>query len=422
MNKLNNILKNTVIFLAIFLVVNYFLQSCQTNEEDLTRSAGNINISTTKTQYSRYQTVTVKIKNDSPTPIIIPDRCPAEPLAVYRYENAEWVQKSISPILSCEDSVDIVLEPGKEILIPYNNWNYALFSEMGRFKAELPLTIETEEGEGEGEGEEKTYTTNEFLIVREGIIRQIGIGLFYRPIYNGLIFLTSVVPGHSLGLAIIILTIIIRTILLIPSQKAIKSQKRMQDIQPKLEKIKEKYKGNQQKIAMETMAVWKEAKINPMGSCLPMLMQLPFLITLFYVIQNGLNPDKYYLLYAEYSNFNLGDIDVYFLGIMNLMKQNRYVLPLIVGGLQFLQMHMMMKNKPKPSKEGKGKEMAMASNMMLYVMPVMIAVFTASLPAGVGLYWGTSTLYGIGQQYFVNKAPSKDPNEPTVKVISPKSK
>jgi YidC/Oxa1 family membrane protein insertase len=414
MSKLNNILKNTLIFLAIFLSINYLLQSCQTNEDHIAKSAGNINILTTKTEYSRYQTVTVKIQNSSLAPITIPDRCPAEPLKVYKYEDAEWEQKSISPNLSCEDSKDIILEPGEEILIPYDNWNFALFSDMGRFRIELPLTIDEEE---------KVYTTNEFLVVKEGIIRQIAIGVFYRPIYNGLIFLTSVVPFNDLGLAIIILTLIIRTILLIPSHRAMQSQKRMQTIQPKLEKIKEKYKGDQQKIATETMAVWKEAKINPMGSCLPLLLQLPFLITLFYVIQSGLNPDKSYLLYMEYSNFGIENINASFFGLMNLTKPNIYVLPLIVGGLQFLQMHMMMANKPQTkSKNGKGNEMAMASNIMTYVMPVMIAVFTASLPAGVGLYWGTSTLYGIGQQFFINKSPEKESNEPTVKVIPPKSK
>ncbi len=412
-NKLNNILKNTIIFLAIFLVINYFLQSCYGPEDEAVYETGNIVLSTTKTEYSRYQTVTLQIRNNSPEALTIPNECPAEPLNIYRYEDAEWVQRSVSPKLSCEETSDITIQPGKEILIPYDNWNYALFSDMGRFRIEFPIVIDDEE---------KIYTSNEFRIVKEGLVRQLAVGLFYRPIYNALIFLASVVPKNDLGLAIILLTIIIRTILLIPSQKAMKSQKRMRDIQPKLEKIKEKYKGDQQKIAMETMAIWKEAKINPLGSCLPLLMQLPFLIALFYVIQSGLNPDKAYLLYTEYANFRIQDIDVHFFGIMNLMKNNMYVLPLIVGGLQFIQMHMMMgANAKKKSKDGKPNEMAMAQNIMLYVMPIMIAVFTASLPAGVGLYWGTSTLYGIIQQYFINKGGDSESNEPKVRVIPSKS-
>lgn len=410
MDKVTKIIKNTFVFLAIFLVINYVMQSCQTKEKELI-SSGNLVFSTTDTEYSRHQTVTVNIVNNSKEAITIPNECPGEPFDVYQYTDDEWVKIAVSPELSCEDAKDIVLDPGQETKILYDNWNYSLFSKMGRFKIGFNTTIE---------GEEKNYNTNEFLVTKEGIFRQIAVKLFYRPIYNGLIFLTSVMPNHDLGLAIILLTILIRTILLLPSQKAMKSQKRMQDLQPRLEKIKEKHKGDQQKIAMETMALWKEAKINPFSSCLPLILQFPFLIALFYVIQGGLNPDKVYLLYTTYGDLRLQDIDVHFFGIMNLMKNNLYVLPLVVGGLQFIQMQMMA-NKKKP-KDGKMNEMAMATNMMTYIMPVMIAVFTASLPAGVGLYWGTSTLYGIAQQYFVNKGKvEKDPNEPTVKVIEPKA-
>src|SRR3989339_407748 len=98
----------------------------------------------------------------------------------------------------------------------------------------------------------------------------------------------EVMPGHSLALAIIILTLIIRTILLVPSQHAIKSQKKLQEIQPKLEEIKKKYAGNQEKIAMETMKVWQENKVNPMGSCLPLLVQFPIMIALFYAVKYGI--------------------------------------------------------------------------------------------------------------------------------------
>lgn len=410
--KINRILKNTLIFLAIFLVINYLLQSCYGPEDESVYETGDVVLTTTRTEYSRYQTVTVQVRNNTSEEVTIPNECPAEPMNVYRYEGAEWVQKSVSPELNCEETADIVIRPGQEISIPYDNWNYALFSDMGRFRIELPVEIDDEE---------IVYSSNEFRIVKEGLIRQIAVGLFYRPIYNALIFLASVVPLNDLGLAIILLTIIIRTILLVPSHKAMKSQKRMREVQPKLDKIKEKYKGDQQKIAQETMAIWKEAKINPLGSCLPLLMQLPFLIALFYVIQSGLNPDKAYLLYAEYSTFTIQDIDVTFFGLMNLMKNNLYVLPLIVGGLQFIQMYMMMGKNIKKKKGEKGSEMAMAQNIMIYVMPVMIAVFTASLPAGVGLYWGTSTLYGIVQQYFINKGKTEDSDEPKVRVISKKS-
>ncbi|MBD3361003.1 membrane protein insertase YidC [Candidatus Peregrinibacteria bacterium] len=420
MEKLNKILKNVLIFLVVFLAINYLMSSCQDKEEDLIISSGNVLFTTTDNEYSRSQTVTLKIKNGTEQEIFIPNECPNEPFDVYRYENNKWIQKTATPQLNCENAKDVTLAPNEEIKIRYENWNHALFSEMGRFKIEFT---------GKIRGEEKTLTSNEFIIVKEGILKQTWYGIFYRPIYNALIFLTYIMPKHDLGLAIILLTIIIRTILLIPSQKSMKSQKRLQEIQPRLEKIKEKYKGDQQKIATETMAVWKEAKVNPMGSCLPILLQFPFLIAIFYAIKGGLNPDNAYLFYTEYANFSLADINVKFMGLLDLTKTNIYVLPLIVGGLQFVQMKLTMsrnlqKKKKKEKDKGKEKkknEMAMATNTMTYIMPVMIAVFTASLPAGIGIYWGTSTIYGIVQQIIVNReGETKNKDEPTVKVINTK--
>ena len=408
-DKIKQILKNTLLFFAIFLTVNYLLQSCQ-KEEVLPSDNGSLIFTTTDNEYSRNSIVTMEIANQTNEPVTIPSECPGEPFNVYRYESNEWVQKNSDPKLDCSEAKEITVPPGEEIKITYDNWSHALFSDMGRFRIEFETTIK---------GEPKTIQSNEFSVSEEGIFAKIWRGLFYRPIYNGLIFLTYVSPGHYLGIGIILLTIIIRTILLIPSQKALKSQKRMQDLQPKLEKIKEKYKGDQQKIAMETMAAWKEANVSPLGSCLPMLMQFPFLIALFYVIQAGLNPDNTYLLYTTYANFSITDINIHFLGL-DLTKINLYVLPIIVGGLQFIQMKMMMakkKVKDKAPIKGMANEMAAATNMMTYILPVMIAVFTASLPAGVGIYWGVSTLYGIVQQTFVNKEPSStNSNSDDVKV------
>jgi len=397
--------------MIVFLAINYLMQSCVNKEEEALIQDGSLIFSTTDNEYSRTGVVTVELKNNTAEALTFKNECPNEPFSVYRYENNKWIQKEASPVLDCAEAKDMTLESGSETRIDYEGWNYALFSEMGRFKIELTTTVNEEE---------LTISTNEFTIVKENILKQVWNGIFYRPIYNALIWLTTVLPGNSLGLAIILLTILIRTILLIPSQKAMKSQKRMQEIQPRLEKIKEKHKGDQQKIAAETMALWKEGKASPMGSCLPLLLQIPFLIALFYAVQRGLNPDNIHLLYTTYGDFTLQDINVNFLGILNLKQKNLYVLPIIVGGLQFIQMKLSMANK-KDNKDDKKKEkkseMQAATNMMTYVMPVMIAVFTASLPAGVGIYWGTSTTYGIVQQLFVNKAGGKEKSESSVKVI-----
>ncbi|MBI4231692.1 YidC/Oxa1 family membrane protein insertase, partial [Candidatus Peregrinibacteria bacterium] len=230
MNKLNQILKNVLLFLAVFLVINYIMQLFLGEDKKEAINTGNLIFETTETEYSPYQTVTVEISNYTDKPVLIPNNCPSEPLTVERYENNEWVSRTVNPKLDCTDNKEITIKPGETTNVAYDNWNFALFSDLGRFRISLSTELN---------GEQKTLNTNEFSVVEEGIFRKLWVGLFYKPIYNGLIFLVSVMPGHYLGLAIILLTIIIRTILLLPSHKAMKAQKRMQEIQPRLEKIKE---------------------------------------------------------------------------------------------------------------------------------------------------------------------------------------
>ncbi|OIP81030.1 hypothetical protein AUK45_02280 [Candidatus Peregrinibacteria bacterium CG2_30_44_17] len=314
--------------------------------------------------------------------------------------------------MDCADA-QYAVAPGESITLSYSNWVYSLFDELGIYRIEFSL-------------EGQTYYSNEFTIEAPGLLTTFWREAFYSPIYNALIFLISVLPNHSLALAIILVTLIIRTILLIPSQHAIRSQRKMQDIQPKLEEVKRKYAGNQEKIAMETMKIWQENKVNPLGSCLPLLIQFPILIALFYAIKEGLNPDKVALLYEFQKDFSMTSIDTGLFGIFDLTKIDIYFFPIAVGILQFIQMRLALAKKStkkiaekKPAKKNVkqdlSSDMEQANKMMQYFMPLMIAFFTASIPSGVGLYWGTSTLYGIIQQIVANRESTK--KEPTIKVI-----
>jgi len=364
----------------------------------------NVTITTSKNEYALRKTVTVDIFNGTNQEIKFKDNCPTQPLRVYKKENNKWIEISATQEIKCPKVKEITIASGKSLSIPYNYWQYSLFKDLGRFRIDMETEIA---------GEKTTISSNEFIVTKNSLFWQSVITIFYNPIYNAFIYLISIMPGHNLGLAIILLTLIIRSILLIPSQKAMKSQQKMQEIQPKLDAIKEKYKGDQQRISMETMALWKEAKVNPAGSCLPMLMQLPFLIALFYAVRNVSNPDMSYYLYSALADFKLSEVNTLFLNILDLTKPEAYFLPLIIGGLQFIQMKLSMAKNGK--KEVKN-EFAKAQNMTMYFMPIMIAVFTASMPAGIGIYWGTSTLYGIVQQIFVNKSSKK--TQSSVKVIS----
>lgn len=399
-NTLANILK----FLVIFLIINYVYTAFFAKPQP--SSSEPVVVAISDDEYGRDAPVSVTIENNTNADIVIPTGCPGEPLDVYTYTEGTWKQIEAKPEIECPkdpNEANFIVKAQDKLQITYDKWNHALFGKDGRYK----ITLKTSDG--------KSYDSKEFTVVKASVFRWLWITFFYQPIYNILIFLTAKLPMHDLGFAIIILTFIIRLILLVPSQKALKSQRKMQELQPKLEAIKEKHKGNQQMISMETMALWKEHKVNPFGSCLPLLIQFPVFIALFYVVGSGLNPDNSYLLYPGFVQIAYQEIHTLFLGVLELTKSNKYVLPLIVGLLQFVQMKMTMK---KPSKEGKKSEMDVANGMMIYFLPVMIAVITMSVPAAAGLYWATSTLFGIGQQYFVNRGSSSEKNEDPKQIIT----
>lgn len=413
MNK-KNLLSYGLLFLGVYLILSLFLRP----GEEPAPSGADFDIKTLKDNYRQNNEIAVEIKNNTSETAIIENNCPNEPLRVERKVAGEWQQISATADISCENTSDTEILPGESTTIEFTGFNFDLFGEIGTYKifadVEVPENSELS----------TTIESNEFDVKKQGWFNWLWTAGFYQPIYNALIWIVSVIPGHNLGFAIIILTLIIRGILVFPSQGAMKSQRRLQEIQPKLNKIKEKYKGDQERIAKETMALWKEHKVNPFGSCLPIFIQLPFLIAIFYVVQTGLSPDNIHLLYGPLKDFSITSINTVFLGILDLTEINILVLPIIVGGLQFLQMKLAMARtkKKQAEKEANGEktkkqapEMEMASNMMMYTMPVLIAIFTASIPSGVGLYWATSTVFGIFQQYFVNKAVQKESS--SIKVI-----
>ncbi len=215
--------------------------------------------------------------------------------------------------------------------------------------------------------------------------------LFYQPIFNLLIFLYNIVPLHDLGLAIILLTLIVRLLLYPLSVKAIKSQKDLQTIQPEIEKIKEKHKDNKEKMGPELMALYKERNINPFSSCLPVLIQLPFLIAIYQVFFNILSKGEgMAALYAFVPS--PGAINTIAFGFIDFIEKNVW-LALLAGLAQFWQSKTMMSKKQQISSP-------MATQMM-YMMPVITVVIGANFPAGLTFYWLVNTLFSVAQQYLV---------------------
>jgi len=206
----------------------------------------------------------------------------------------------------------------------------------------------------------------------------------------------NIIPGHDIGVVIILLTLLIRFALAPSFHKSLKSQKAMNDLQPKLNTLREKHKDDKEGQAKAMMALYKEHNINPMSSCLPILIQLPILIALYQVFSKALGGQNLEGLYSFV--YNPGVIDPKFLNLIDLHNPN-IVFAILAGATQFVQSKMMM---PKAS-TGQDATARAISIQTTYVLPIVSAVVALNLPAGLPLYWIVTTLFAIGQQYYIMK-------------------
>jgi len=224
--------------------------------------------------------------------------------------------------------------------------------------------------------------------------------ILYQPILNLLVFFYNVIPGHDLGIAILLITFFIKLILYPLSQQSIKSQKALQDLQPKIEELKKQYKDNKEKQAKAMMELYKTEKVNPLSSCLPLLIQLPFLLAVFQVFRTGLDSSSLNLLYPFIHN--PGQLNAISFGIVDLSKSN-LILAVLTGLAQFWQTKMLITKRPPKGMPGAKDEdmMAMMNKQMLYFMPILTVFIGASLPAGLVLYWFVTTFLTVLQQKLI---------------------
>ncbi|OGY44533.1 MAG: hypothetical protein A2729_01745 [Candidatus Buchananbacteria bacterium RIFCSPHIGHO2_01_FULL_39_14] len=226
--------------------------------------------------------------------------------------------------------------------------------------------------------------------------------ILFQPLFNLLIFLYNFIPGHDLGLAIIILTVIIKLILYPLAQQSLKSQKALQELQPKLDSLKKQFGHDKEKLAKEMMVLYKQEKVNPLSSCLPLLIQLPFLIAVYRVFASGLDPENLKWLYPFVTSPQT--INAISFGFLDLAKPN-LVLAVLTGLAQFWQSKMLIVGRPPKGMSGAKDEqmMAMMNKQMLYFMPVFTVLISVRLPSGLVLYWLVMTLLTIFQQHFIFK-------------------
>ncbi len=408
-----NFLRWFLVFYILFFALQYFFGDPKESVSDSNLSA-DIVIQPERDEYVMGNVVRFFIENTSDKTYVFNTPCGAEnenvkfSFVTTHSEAIDYTDISRSMRDQCRESEigDVTLNPQQSIVFQTKEYNANLFSEAGTYQ--LEMTWEDEEGN-------PLIVQSEVGIEKAGWFRTLFRSIVTRPLFNILVFLTEYVPGNSYGVAIIILTILVRLILFVPNQKAMKSQRELQKIQPELLRIKEQHKGNQQMIALKTMELYKSHNINPLGGLLPILLQMPFLLGIFYLLQDGLSPHLRYLLYSFYNNADFSIGDVFFVGLnlgggyeVNALAQ--VILALVVAGVQFVAVRLSMaraqtKDKPveKKNPEDPMYMMQNAGKIMMWVMPFLVALFSISLPAGVGLYWCVSTLFGIGQQWFVNK-------------------
>ncbi len=220
--------------------------------------------------------------------------------------------------------------------------------------------------------------------------------------YNVLVFLVGVIPGGNIGVAVILLTILVKLLLFPLSQKSVRTQAKMREIDPELRRIKEKHKDNQQELALKTMELYKKHGVNPFSGCLLLLIQLPVIFALYYVFLGGMKFDSNLL----YSFVHLPSvIDMNFFG-MDLAKKSIF-LALIAGISQYFQLHLSIPKVPPKTTDGPlSFQDEFARNMstqMKYVFPFMVFFIAYSISSVIALYWVVSNLFAIGQELVVRK-------------------
>ncbi|MEK9181673.1 MAG: YidC/Oxa1 family membrane protein insertase [Patescibacteria group bacterium] len=240
--------------------------------------------------------------------------------------------------------------------------------------------------------------------------------LLYKPLLNALAFLVSVIPGGDVGLAVIILTILVKIILFPLSQKSIKSQAAMALLAPELEKIKKSGVSKEEQAKL-TFELYKTHKTNPFSGCLLVLIQIPIIFALYYVFFKGINFENGLL----YSFIHIPEkLNMMFLGILD-MSQKSLILAVLAGVSQYLQAHFM----PQPPVSGVpgaktgtfAESFSKSMNMqMKYIFPFVVTWIAYSISGAIALYWITSNIFTVGQQIYVSKTEKKVLDE-EVKIL-----
>ncbi len=229
----------------------------------------------------------------------------------------------------------------------------------------------------------------------------------YDPLYNGLVFLVDVMPGHDMGLAVIALTIVVRIILIPLSRRAVQAQLAMKKIAPEVEKLKAQYKDKRDEQNKAIFALYKSAGIHPFASFGLVLIQFPILIGLYWVFyKSGFPQVDRSLLYSFVHPPAM--INMHFLGLIDMSSKN-VILAALAAITQFIYTRLSMgprEKKPEstPVEASLSGDMAKSFDLQArYVLPVIIGVIGYTIPSAAPLYWATSNTFMIFQEYLAGR-------------------
>ena len=340
------------------------------------------------------------VTNNTKDLLVPPDTCPMPPVNVFAVGEGDQAPRQLFTDKAAGGCTPLASIPaGESLKVSLAPWKYTLFNRPGTFELTMPLPLSPELLSG-------SVLTTQFTQHEPGAFVRLFRGVVTKPLLFVLVSIASVLPGYSLGWAIIILTLLVKIVLFFPTQHALEGQRKMQALQPKLDELKKKFAKDPKRMHEETMKLWKEHNVNPFQSCLPMLVQFPVLIGLFFVIRDSaVIETSREFLYPIHQNLDWS-FGHNFLGLSLTQPHAIIFVPLLVV-LQFIQMKLTMtfaKRKKKDSAPSDTQNaMEMQQKIMLYVLPAMIGFFALQFPSAVSLYWLISTVFAIGQQVVVNR-------------------
>lgn len=276
------------------------------------------------------------------------------------FQNASFiasVDRYYATVLFSDNGVNAIIDTANN----GNHLSYIYFTDSAKFRGYIgPKNYK----------DLKAISPNLTDVVEYGIIT-----FFAKPLFLLLEWLFGIFKNW--GWAIIGLTLIVRIVLYPLTYKGMVSMQRLKDLTPKMKEIQEKYKGDAQKMQLHMMDLYKKHKVNPMGGCLPLLLQIPVFFAIYRVLYNAVElKNATWLLWIQ----DLSAMDPYF------------ILPILMGGSMYLQQHLSPTNFTDPLQE-----------KIFKFLPLVFTIFLITFPAGLMLYWTVNNIFSIIQQLLINK-------------------